>query len=598
MQVPLALKLRVSLSRKDHMHVDVMGGRARVRKRCSVIVAAALGFYGAIAVQRAAAQVCVGDCGGKGSVGISDLVQGVNIALGNAPVSQCPEFDANGDGKVEINEIIAGVNNALGGQCSPAKPPTQPAATHTASGGTPTRPAATPTTPGRTPTGSGTTPTVPGATATPTSTTAGGRFVDSHDGTITDTQTGLMWEKKVGLGVVNPANPHNATNTYTWAGQCSSAAAVPCQPDADAANACAAGLEGNPNPTGCATCQAAQGTCTSGNAGALATIWDWLVQLNAGSGFAGHTDWRIPTESELGTIIDFTSSTNPPVDPAFQGATCGIGCVDANNPACSCTNHPLGFYVSSSGRSGMNAAWGIFYPNAIDPSSSARTVTTFVPFTAQSSVRAVRGGSVAAPRFTDNGDGTITDHRTNLTWEKKVQRDGNMVAGNLQDADNTYPWSCTDSANAPCQPTAEAASACSAGVEGNGSACAQCSVVAGACSDTVWTWLTALNAAGFAGHSDWRIPTVEEVQSVVLYTGVSPPIDPAFEGAMCNTGTMCTDITLPKCSCTNTLLAYWSATISAPPSAFPWEIKFDRGFVDAKTGFVAGNFVRAVRGGK
>ena len=24
------------------------------------------------------------------------------------------------------------------------------------------------------------------------------------------------------------------------------------------------------------------------------TIWEWLVSLNAGGAFAGHTDWRIP----------------------------------------------------------------------------------------------------------------------------------------------------------------------------------------------------------------------------------------------------------------------------------------------------------------
>src|SRR5579862_4036772 len=100
MEVPLALKLRVSLSPKDHMRVDVMGGRAPARWHCRVIIAAAWVLYGAIAVPRAGAQVCVGDCGGKGSVGISDLILGVNIALGTASLTQCPEFDGNKDGKV------------------------------------------------------------------------------------------------------------------------------------------------------------------------------------------------------------------------------------------------------------------------------------------------------------------------------------------------------------------------------------------------------------------------------------------------------------------------------------------------------------------
>jgi hypothetical protein len=58
---------------------------------------------------------CVGDCGGDGTVEVNELITGVNIALGNLPVSACPVFDANGDDLVGINELIAAVNNALSG---------------------------------------------------------------------------------------------------------------------------------------------------------------------------------------------------------------------------------------------------------------------------------------------------------------------------------------------------------------------------------------------------------------------------------------------------------------------------------------------------
>jgi hypothetical protein len=58
---------------------------------------------------------CVGDCDGNGEVSISDLIVGVNIALGNQPVSNCPAFDPDGTGMVTINELIQGVNNALNG---------------------------------------------------------------------------------------------------------------------------------------------------------------------------------------------------------------------------------------------------------------------------------------------------------------------------------------------------------------------------------------------------------------------------------------------------------------------------------------------------
>jgi len=62
---------------------------------------------------------CVGDCSGDGSVAINELILGVNIALGNNPLSTCPAFDANDSGMVEINELISAVNAALNG-CPPA----------------------------------------------------------------------------------------------------------------------------------------------------------------------------------------------------------------------------------------------------------------------------------------------------------------------------------------------------------------------------------------------------------------------------------------------------------------------------------------------
>jgi autotransporter-associated beta strand protein len=65
-----------------------------------------------------ASSACVGDCDGIGSVSVSNLVLGVNIALNQAPVSACPAFDPDGDGRVTIAELIQAVGNALNG-CPP-----------------------------------------------------------------------------------------------------------------------------------------------------------------------------------------------------------------------------------------------------------------------------------------------------------------------------------------------------------------------------------------------------------------------------------------------------------------------------------------------
>jgi len=58
---------------------------------------------------------CTGDCDGNGMVAINELVIGVNIALGNLAISECPRFDANGDAGVTIPELIQAVANTLNG---------------------------------------------------------------------------------------------------------------------------------------------------------------------------------------------------------------------------------------------------------------------------------------------------------------------------------------------------------------------------------------------------------------------------------------------------------------------------------------------------
>ncbi|MGD9764923.1 MAG: DNRLRE domain-containing protein [Candidatus Binatia bacterium] len=59
--------------------------------------------------------VCIGDCDGTGVVQVNELILGVNIALGLAPLSACPAFDPDGSGMVTVADLITAVNNALTG---------------------------------------------------------------------------------------------------------------------------------------------------------------------------------------------------------------------------------------------------------------------------------------------------------------------------------------------------------------------------------------------------------------------------------------------------------------------------------------------------
>ncbi len=157
--------------------------------------------------------------------------------------------------------------------------------------------------------------------------------------------------------------------------------------------------------------------------------------------------------------------------------------------------------------------------------------------------------------YTDNGDGTITDNRTGLMWEKKDQ------SGGIHDWGNTYTWS---------------------GASWNGA-----NVMDGTITST---FLATLNAGGgFAGHTDWRIPNQNELLTLVNYQNVNPAVDAAFNTS-CVPG-----CTVSTCSCTQST-NYWSSTTYPYYPNFAWYVVFYAGHGNAES--KGGNiWVRAVRGG-
>jgi hypothetical protein len=173
---------------------------------------------------------------------VAGCIIALTITRGDA---QCPG-DFNGDGTVSINELITAVNSSLMGCPTP-----------------------------------------------------GPRFTDNGDGTVTDTQNGLMWEK-----LSFDLTIHDVKNMYTW----------------DAA------------------------TTTK------------IATLNSHS-FAGHTDWRLPTIYELETVVDYGQS-NPATDAAFNHH-CEVGCKGID---CSCTDIYHGPYWTSTDYAYDPAhAWGVAF---------------------------------------------------------------------------------------------------------------------------------------------------------------------------------------------------------------------------------------------
>ena len=116
--------------------------------------------------------------------------------------------------------------------------------------------------------------------------------------------------------------------------------------------------------------------------------------------------------------------------------------------------------------------------------------------------------------------------------------------------------------------------------------------------DDSYTWanalgefIPALNTAEFAGHDDWRLPNVKELQSIVNYGAVSPAVSAAFD-----TG-CAADCTVLTCSCTASTFSYWSSTAFEGDSLAAWKVSFRFGNVLTEDKLFFIPRVRAVRGG-
>lgn len=162
---------------------------------------------------------------------------------------------------------------------------------------------------------------------------------------------------------------------------------------------------------------------------------------------------------------------------------------------------------------------------------------------------ALAGNAALAARFVDNGDGTVSDTRTGLMWEKLGDD------GGIHDQDTTYSW-----------------------------------------VDAMSVKIAALNGAAFAGHGDWRLPNINELRTIVAIRThqQEEAFSPLAFQRDCVPG--CTVLT---CSCTSSGFnyAFWTSTTYHPAPAEAWTIETysSTTFHHPKTG--ATGRVRAVRGG-
>jgi hypothetical protein len=175
---------------------------------------------------------------------------------------------------------------------------------------------------------------------------------------------------------------------------------------------------------------------------------EYLAGLNAAK-YAGHDDWRLPTNTlpnlplgqrpELSGIVD--CAFTPCIDPTFGPMGGSIYWSSTTNP------HADEFALMTVFDTGVS-------------SDIAKTTAAHA--------RAVRHPTAQVPaRFVDGGF-TVIDQATNLEWAKSDD------AGGITDKDRLFTWSAT-------------------GTAADGTAFTQ--------------YVAGLNAANYGGHSDWRLPS-------------------------------------------------------------------------------------------
>ena len=330
-----------------------------------------------------------------------------------------------------------------------------------------------------------------------------GRFVDNGDGTLTDTCTGLMWEKDAG----------NGGNDLAWC-----AALAYCD-----------GLE-----------------------------------------LAGYEDWRLPSIRELHSIVDY-GRLEPSLDPLFTS--------------------PLYFYFSSTFGKTHRTALTINFA-----SGSSGVVMTY-----QAKVRAVRGGTKCGAENGDiNADGALDIS------------DGVTILGRIFLGDPTelmplcvtsgMPFGLPETSHTGCRNESGAAISCTneACPGQDGLLATGClpedrfldnedETITDSCTGLMWQKVTANHGEGLdwcsallyckelelAGHDDWRLPDIRELESLVDYGDSFPSINGLF-GASSN--------------------PYVSSTSLADNPTAVWTVNFAAGQLSYESKF-SQHLVRAVRGG-
>ena len=165
--------------------------------------------------------------------------------------------------------------------------------------------------------------------------------------------------------------------------------------------------------------------------------------------------------------------------------------------------------------------------------------------------------------YSDEPWSCVQDNVTGLIWEVKTDD------GGLRDKDDRYNWYNTDPAT-------------NGGFNGyaddDGNICYGYNSSDSATYCNTEAFAARVNAVGLCGATDWRVPDIEELRSIVDYSRIDPSIDTDYFPNTRSSG-------------------YWSASPYASNSSYAWRLYFYDGY-DFHNGRYHSNYVRLVRVGQ
>ena len=228
----------------------------------------------------------------------------------------------------------------------------------------------------------------------------------------------------------------------------------------------------------------ADGTPSDQDTGDFVDYVNGNAEVNSGNGLCGQTNWRLPTVQELVGISDF-STYEPVVDTSYfpnsrTGAYEWSWTADLNSDTENLSNFAwlYNYYIGSirSGGNSLGATSNSFYVRLV--SSSEAVKSYFNDYSSD-------GG-----RYTDHEDGTVSDNRTGLMWMKCIYGQAHNLSDN------------------------------SCGGTGAG---------AGGTWQEAFAKAAAINeGVGTFGYTDWRLPNMKELLSLVDLSSFQPPINQAI----------------------------------------------------------------------